>query len=117
MATLTKAQLADRALQVLGILPAGDSSSTEDSNRAQESVDSIYYMLRKEGLAPFQVSAWPEWAQSAAAHLVALELAPTFGVTGQRLDAIATLASKGRQDLATQLFGKRNPAPIRTEYF
>jgi hypothetical protein len=117
LATLARSEMADRALRALGILAAGQNASSEDANRAMEAVDTVYYSMRKEGLAPFAVSAWPEWAQSAAAHLVALELAPTFGISGARLGALTTLAAKGRSDLATQMFGKRHPVAIKADYF
>lgn len=117
MATLAKSEVADRALEAIGIKAAGQSAAAEDANRAQESVDSVYQMLRKEGLAPFAVATVPEWAQPALIHLVAFDLAATFGLSGDRLQSVSSLAQKGHSDLATQVFGKRHPAPIKAEYF
>lgn len=117
MANLTRDEVANRALEALGVKAAGQDSSAEDLNRAGESVDGIYNMLRKEQLAPFAVSAVPEWAQSALIHLSALDLVATFGTTASRLETIRTLASKGRSDLATQVASTRAPIPIRAEYF
>lgn len=117
MANLTKAEVADRAMQALGFLGAGQEASAEDSNRAQESVQTVYEMLRKEGVMPFSVEAVEEWAQSALIHIVAFDLAATFGVTGARLESVAMLAQKGRADLSRQMTAKIHPLATRPDYF
>jgi hypothetical protein len=117
MAALTKTELADRALEALGILGAGQSSSGEDNGLAQSAVDTVHGMLRKELGLPFATSAIPEWAQSALTHLTALELCAIFGITGARMQAVTMLADKGRSDLATQMAAMRQPVPTRVDYF
>lgn len=117
MATLTRAEVAERALQALGVLAAGQDAVAEDTNRAGEAVDYVHALLRKEGLAPWATSAVPEWAQSAFIHLVAVELVPTFGVSGERLQSLMALADKGRKDLCIQMFGERHQLPVKAYYF
>jgi hypothetical protein len=117
MANLTRAEIADRALEALGAKAAGQDSSAEDANRAGEAFDTVYEMLRKEGLAPFASTATPSWAQSAVIHLVAQELIPTFGTSGERKADIAGLAQKGKVDLHTQVAASKPPLRITAEYF
>jgi hypothetical protein len=117
MATLTRAQVVDRALEAIGVKAAGQSSLTVDSDRAGESFDTVYYMLRKEGLAPFAISAVPEWAQSALIHMTAADIAPSYGIGGERLALVANMASKGRTDLATQVAATIAPIRTTTEFF
>lgn len=117
MATLTQSEMANRALEVLGVKHAGQDPSNEDSNRAQEAVLSAWYRLRKEGVAPFAVSAVPEWAQTALAHIVALDLAAVFGVSGERYQLLAAGALQGRRDMATQAAGKRHYVPVEFDEF
>jgi hypothetical protein len=114
MATLTQSQMADRACEALGVKNPVDSLSAEDSNRAQEAVLSAWYRLRKEGLAPFAVSAVPEWAQTAMAHIVAQDLMAVFGVSGERAQLIMQLAQQGRVELARGAQGKK--LPVRVEF-
>jgi hypothetical protein len=117
MATYSKADTAHKALEILGVKAAGQNAIAEDSNRAQESVDSVYQLLRREDLAPFPVSAVPDWSYSALAHLVALDLAPLFGVGGERVQAIAMLAQSGRQELIKQANFVRTESRVEADYF
>jgi hypothetical protein len=117
MATYEKAEIADKALEILGVKAAGQDSIAEDANRAQESVDSVYQLLRREDLAPFPVSSVPDWAYSAMAHLVALDLAPMFGVGGERLQATALVAATGRAELIKQANIVQADSRVEAVYF
>lgn len=117
MADLTRAEVADRALEAIGVKAAGQDSSAEDANRAMESFDTVHARLRKEGLAPFATSAVPDWAQSSLIHLTALDLSAAFGITGARMQTVQALASTGYRELAKQVAGFRQPIPITAEYF
>lgn len=117
MATYEKADIADKALEILGVKAAGQDSIAEDSNRAQESVDSVYQLLRREDLAPFSVSSVPDWAYSALAHMVAIDLAPLFGVGGERVQMVAAVASSGRQELIKQANLVREDSRVEADYF
>lgn len=116
MADLTRAEMADRALEAIGAKAAGQSASAEDANRAMEAYDVVYYSLRKDQMAPFSLSAVPEWAQGPIINLVGRELAATFGIAGTRLALILELADQGYLSLARQMSGPRM-AVVRTDYF
>lgn len=117
MATLTRINIADRALEVLGVKAAGVSAVAEDGNAALEKTDAVYARLRAEGLAPFALSAVPEYAQTQVIHLVASDLAPMFGVSGERLQSLGINEMKARRELATQVAVGRAPTPIKPEWF
>lgn len=117
MATLTRANIIDRALEALGVKAAGETAATNDTTRVGEAFDTIYDQIHKESLAPFATSAVPEWAQSALIHMTALESAASFGVSGDLLQSILMLARKGRQDLATQVAAVKQPVPVRVDYY
>jgi hypothetical protein len=117
MATLTREEVAERALRATGALAAGQSPSAEDSDRAAEALDSVYAMLRKKPGLPFATSEIPEWAQPALINLTALELCAEWGIGGARLQIISDLATKGRDDLNTQMAAMRHPVPTRVDYF
>ncbi len=114
MATVTKSTLAARVMQHLGVLAAGQSAASRDSDLVQESIDTVHDQLGVEGKAPFVTSAIPEWAQGPLRDIVAYEMAGTFGVTSpQRLQILAANERRARQQLAKQL--NNGPMPIRTE--
>lgn len=117
MATLTRIQIADRALEALGVKAAGVSAIAEDANFAREKVDAVHARLRKEGLAPYATSAIPEWAQTAFIDLVASDMAATFGVSGIRLQALGINQADARRELARQVAALKQPIPIASEAF
>jgi hypothetical protein len=49
--------------------------------------------------------------------MVAQDLAPTFGIGGERLALVAAMAQKGRMDLATQVTSTAAHVPVRARYF
>ena len=117
MANLSSTEIADRALEALGVKAATQDATAEDAARALESVTTVYSQLHKEGVAPFAISAVPDWAQSALIHLAALDLVPTFNSPDSRVTKIQAMAMKGRIDLATQTASVRAPLPITSDYF
>lgn len=117
MADWTKATLADRALEVMGVLASGQTANTEDSTRVEEIADSVYGRLRSEGLAPFALDTIPPWAQIPLRDIVALEAAPLFGITGQKKADTVFNANRGNLELRKQVASKRNPAPVRARYY
>lgn len=117
MATLTKAQLADRVLSALGVLGAGQSASAEDSNAAQEAIDGVHDRLNKDRLVSFETSAIPEWAQDPLRDIAAATLLTTFGVGGERAQSVREGARVGRIELASQLQVKIHPVPVRAKYY
>lgn len=121
MATLTKSAMADRVLEHLGIKAQGQSSSSEDNDRVQEALDSAHDELRFHNMAPFELSAVPEWAQPALRDYVAADVAPLFGVPLARV--FGAQASKegvqmtAKKRLGRQVSGRRHPVPVQVDYF
>lgn len=117
MATMTKAEIAARALEALGVKAASQSTNALDGARAEEAVDAVHARLRKEGLAPFATSAVPEWAQSQLINIVAMDLVPAFGVGGLRLQLVASAAQQGRADLVSQCAAMVPNIAAKSEFF
>lgn len=114
MANLTRAQIADRALERVGAKPSGQAGSAEDTKLAKETVDSIFEQLEAEELAPFETTAVPPWAQAPLIKLVAGELMPYFGFTEQEANV---LKSVGRQDLSRQVTSKTEHLQPTTRFY
>jgi len=112
VANLTKSELADRVLEYLGVKPAGQAASVQDSSRVQELVDSAHSRLRAEGLAPFAVSAIPEWAQVPLRDFVAVDAAPMFG---KLQNPQAQMAA--RHELSVQLSSPAPAVPTRPYFY
>jgi hypothetical protein len=117
MADWTKAMLSSNVLQYLGVTPAGQAASSEDDTLCQSVIDSVHEQLEKLGLAPFATSAIPEWAQWPLVKYVAMETAPAFGVTGQRLVELAAGQVSGRRELEQQTAGRVHPVRGKAQYF
>ena len=117
MATLTRQEISDRALEALGVKAAGVNAIAEDGNRSKEKVDAVYNRLRREGLAPFALATVPDWAQTQLINLVAVDLAPDFGVSGQRLQLLGINQEASRIELGRQVANMVPPIPVRSESF
>ena len=92
---MTKAELRRRILQHLGRLAATETPTSEDAAIVDEAIDSAHSRLEHLGVAPFETSAIPAWAQIPMRDYVSGDLAGTFG-----LDAQARLEHKQLQQLA-----------------
>lgn len=117
MATLTKAQMATRVLESLGIIASGQTAATADSTLAEEVVDAAWNRLRKLGLAPYAIGTIPEWAQIPLRDYVAYDLAASFGVVGDRLMDLARRRADAERELNRQVSGYRHNLHIKPEYF
>jgi hypothetical protein len=117
VASLTRAEIADRALELIGVKVAGQAASAEDFTLAGEKVDAAWAKLRKLRLAPFALSAVPEWAQSELVQLVAFECAPSFGIGGERLQAIVAQAAKARTELSRQVGATKPNRPVQVKAY
>lgn len=117
MATLTRAEITDRALEAVGVKAIGQSALAEDGNRGLEAFDAVYNRLRKEGLAPFVNSAVPEWAQTQLINLIAHELIPAFGVSGGRAQILFAAKEQAYRDLEKQVAGYNHNVRTYAEYF
>lgn len=117
MATLTKAQLASRVLENLGILAQGQTATSNDSDLVQEAIDSAHDRLKKEGLAPFATSAIPMWAQIPLRDYVSAELVSTYGITGERLQIILNARREAVRQLTIQVSADAGETPTRPYWF
>jgi hypothetical protein len=79
MATWTAETLRNRALEHIGIKPAGQAARAEDASLVDDAVTAAHAQLRSRGLAPYPTSAIPEWAQIPLRDYVAGDIGPAFG--------------------------------------
>ena len=117
MADLTKAQLAARVLEHLGVKAATQSANSADTVFVEEAIDAAHDRLRKFGLMPFATSAIPSWAQTQLRDYVAGDVAQAFGLGGARLGEFKTAAQAAERELWRQVAGYRHPMPIVADYF
>ena len=116
MATWTKATLARRVLEELGVVGESQTPSAEQQARVEEIIDSVYDRLRPKHLVPFLTSAIPLWAQVPLRDVVAASAAPRFGYTGGRLQERHQLAKIGMGDLADGAAGAVPPVPLKSDF-
>jgi hypothetical protein len=113
MADLTRAEMIDRVLEHIGVKPAGQSATAEDSALVGEAIDAAHDRLNKFGLVPFATSAIPTWAQVPFRDFVAGDVGQSFGF-GERFKPSQAAAER---ELARQLAGKKHNKRVRAEYF
>lgn len=94
----TRTQVVNRALQVLGVLPQGQSPSAEDYNSVDELVDGVVEGLQERDIYFLQdVDVTPEVAFIPLGNILAWAAAPVFD---QHDDAsLAAQAQKAELDL------------------
>lgn len=117
MATWTGTELRNAVLRRLGITGAGQSPAAEDASVVDGAWMSIYPQLRRKGLAPWASDAISEEAQEPLTKYVAAEVAPQFGLTGQRLAEVRQEGLGGHRQLEEQYAGDRTALTIRPRYF
>ena len=72
MADMTKAQIADEALERMGVKPVGQDAETNDSNDLQAAYDELYAELEADNLVAWGATeSVPERYVSTIAHLIA----------------------------------------------
>lgn len=114
---MVEAELIDFVLETLGIKAAGDSATAEDSASATIVIESLHDRLTGDGLVAFELSAIPKWATVPLATMAAYELGPVFGITGERLQDLASRYNGARDELARQTAAKKPPLPVRTNCY
>ena len=112
MATWTKAELAAKVLEYVGVVPAGQSAAAEDSTLVESVIDSVHDQLDSEQLVPFATSAIPTWAQWPLVKYLAVEVGPAFGKPFPE-----QLKMRARQELERSSAGYRHPIEGKTRYF
>jgi hypothetical protein len=80
MATWTAEDLANRVLEHMNVKATNQSVSASDYVIASEAVDSAHDRLRGLGIAPFELTAIPTWAQIPMRDYVAGDLGRAFGL-------------------------------------
>lgn len=106
---LTRAEMAARVLEHLGVKAAGQTASAEDNLAATEAIDSAHSRLETEERANFDLDAIPEWAWTPFRDYVARDLVDLFAITGERLQSILSSAARADRDLWVQQAKKYNP--------
>lgn len=100
-----------KSLQRLGVLGQSGTASGYLVDLVGPIVDSLHHQLRKDGLAPYATSAFPEWAQEPFAKAMEEEAGPYFGKPR------AGMRAAGEREMAKQMQAKRHPRPIRFKDF
>jgi hypothetical protein len=114
VADWTRADLIDDVLTRLKVKAAGESASADDAKTAGDAADGAYEKLRGEGLAGFEISAIPEWAQTDMSRLVCAEIAEEYVPDVQKY---LVLAAEARRSLRTQQSRTGHNLPIRACYY
>ncbi len=109
MATKTQDEIAATVLEALGVKPAGQNASAEDTDAASDAVESAYERLHYVGKAPFPLTAVPSWAWTPLRDFVARDLVNVFGISGERLQSILAAAARADIDFAAQSAGQHDP--------
>ena len=110
----TRADLIDNVLTRLGVKAAGEAATAEDSNTVGSASDGVHKKLQGEGLAAFELSAIPEWAQTDVSRLVCAEVAEVYGLDVKKYLA---LAGEAKRSLRTQQSRTGHKLPIRACYY
>lgn len=114
---MTQAELAERILQNLGMLAAGETADTADAVLVEEAITGAHARLQTNDLAPFELTAVPEQSQMAMINYVSADLAGFFGISGERLQVILAKKSEAMRELRKQAEVKKPPIPVKATYF
>lgn len=117
MATLTKVEMRTRILQHLGVLSADESANAADAAIVDEAIDAAAAKLRNLGLASFDTSAVPEYAQIGFRDYVAADVASIFGLDAQRRAEHEQRQALALQELRQQRELTWNSQPVEARYF
>lgn len=98
--TKTAAEVADRALEVIGVKPVGQSAAAEDATVARETYTALLSELsERDGMAfEWAEDETPEWAFMPLAELVAARIGPIYGVQRDGLAPLRVLRRHVFQD-------------------
>lgn len=109
MGNWTASTLRNRVLEYVGAKAAGQPASAEDASLVDDAVESAHDRLRGIGLAPFELTAIPPWAQTSLKEYVGGDVGREFGLG----DSLRPAQAKAEHDLRVQC-AIHNPA-IRTK--
>jgi hypothetical protein len=117
MADIAKAALRNRVLEHLNIVAAGATPATSDQTLVDEAIDAAWSRDRRFGTVPFPTSAIPDWAQKQMRAIVAFDVAPAYGITGQRFLELRAEAERAEFDLSRQVSGFKHKRTPRRLFF
>lgn len=84
MAVMVLTEIADYALEILGVKAVDQDSSSADQSKASAVAEQQYDRLITKGLAVFDSSSVPDWAQEPFAALTAEFCLAVFSVPAER---------------------------------
>lgn len=102
MADIDKDALVQDVLEQLLVVAAGEVASDADKTIVEKEIDRAWLRLSNNGVAPFDVDAIPDEAQTQMRDYVAFYCGPKFGVSGPRLGELKALSDDAKQQLAQQ---------------
>jgi hypothetical protein len=117
VATLNRDAMIARVLEGLGVVATGQTPVAADSTLVGEILDSVHDRLDKVGLAPFKLTAVPEWAQVPLRDVVAHDCAAPFGIVGQAFADLAARKREAERSLAEQACGRAKLPFTVARYF
>jgi hypothetical protein len=117
MATMTKSEIADLVLESLGVKAFGQNATTEDSTLVQKAIDTAHDQLRKRRVAPYELSAVPEWAQIPLRDYVSADLVTVYGISGERMQLLLSSKLRALSEMAMQAAPKVMLPHARPDYF
>ena len=116
--TYTQAQLRDRVLQELGVLPAGETATAEDAELVESVICAVHSMLRKEMFVDWTLEAIPQEVIEPLMAINAARLAGRYGLSAERRRELVILAAQGMSDLYTQCqTPEGSGAPVAALYY
>lgn len=112
--SLTKAQMRNKVLRVLGTLPEGQTGQAWESEIVDDAIDQAQAFLESEGLAYWETSAIPDGvAQGYAQFVVGRAGLELLGL--ESADRVRSLASDGIFEI--RRFCATADGPVRAVYF
>lgn len=102
----TKAQIRDRALQMLGKLAIGQTATGQMATDIESAYDQVYAVLKAKGLATWLGASVPDEFVEDVATLVAFER--TEGIPAQRAQGIAIKAAGATLSISANISGVFN---------
>ena len=86
---LTKAQIRNRAANLLGILPFGQALQSQDSDRIEQAYDEVFEYLKEMGLATWaSTGSVPNNLATHVIAMVAHNCLDDYGVSNDRFSRI-----------------------------
>lgn len=115
MATKTLQELRKDVLLNIFVGKTEESDSAGDAIETEAVIRSVFDELRGDNLAPFDLTAIPEWAQIPMRDIVSFDMA--YKAPPSRRAELAQLRELGLRRMRRQTSADLNPAPIKGLFF